>query len=164
MEEDRSDNGSENGSESEPQVYGNMDNLKVLVALSRDVPNLLQSAGSAIALLSDSTHNAELLAEADGTALEARKAGIQTHVRDYFKTLFRLKQILLQQSYALEEAGILLPVEDTKSNGGMGAMDVAVLNSRSRDVGLRKEKELVKEATEWLEQAKESEGAMDTGK
>jgi hypothetical protein len=60
---------------------------------------------------------------------------------------------MLAQVSALENAD-LIPTEASKvveygsgiTNAGLGGLDVGYLNSRVRDVGLSKERELVKEA------------------
>jgi hypothetical protein len=65
---------------------------------------------------------------------------------------------MLDQVSALEDAD-LIPTEASKvveygsgiTNAGLGGLDVGYLNSRVKDVGLSKERELVKEAREILE-------------
>jgi hypothetical protein len=70
----------------------------------------------------------------------------------------------MKQKDALVDAGIIPrePVKQTTQDG-MGAFDVAWLNSRSKDVGREKEKELVTEAKAWLEkmEAKEKDDVME---
>jgi len=73
-------------------------------------------------------------------------------VRDYYTTLKGIQVALLDQTSALEEAGILPPEQGRQdAQEGMGSFDVAWLNSRSKDVGCEKERELVAKAKAWLE-------------
>jgi hypothetical protein len=118
--------------------------------------------------------------------LEDHKKAFAQHSTDFFEGLQGIVARLRRQAYALEEAGIITPdmmglgsvqsrapdpaaagarggaaqpeVENIK-NGGLGNFDVGWLNSRGNKVGRDKEKELVIEAKELLEEvvaAKES--------
>jgi hypothetical protein len=99
-------------------------------------------------------------------------------VRTYFTTLKALERGLQKQTFALEDAGIIpadkeeprlgtaeqrqaiepqRAADDTVTNGGLGNLDVAWLNSRRRDVGIGKEQELRAEANAWLAGAREVE-------
>jgi len=72
-----------------------------------------------------------------------------------------LEKALIKQTEALEDAGIIPPekeqvvTESGITNGGLGSLDVALLNSRRRDVGLGKERELRAEVDAWLKEAGE---------
>ena len=88
-----------------------------------------------------------------------RKDAFLAHVRSYFSTLKGLQKSLDKQAQALEDSGIIpaerdpVAVHTGITNGGLGNLDVAWLNSRRRDVGLGKEKELRAEADVWLKEA-----------
>ena len=119
------------------------------------MPQLLKSAGAAIALLTNSSRSTELLSEENENGVDARKAAFLKHVRNYYTTLNQVQSTLMKQTTALEDAGILprdVPrAEDGITNSGLGGLDTAWLNSRSRDVGLDKERELVKATKQWLD-------------
>ena len=64
---------------------------------------------------------------------------------------------MLTEVDALEHSGLIKPdrpnemMDPAVTNGGLGNFDIGWLNARSRDVGVAKEAELLKEARELLE-------------
>ena len=153
---------------------------------------MLQSAGQAINVLTKSATvpplNEPFIEDNEGSELDEdgntgskpfdklapRKAAFSQHARAFYTTLHEVLQGLRQQTDALVQAG-LLPDEAPKkaqftqdiTNLGLGNLDIGYLNSRTRDVGLAKEAELVKEARQLLEtfvkddEQKETSDAMD---
>jgi len=118
---------------------------------------LLQSAGAAIAALTNSPHNAELLPDGQATSMDKRKIAFRSHVEQYYTKLNELDETLKRQTTALENAGILAKqetrAEEGVTNMGMGDLDIAWLNSRGRDIGLTKEQELLAQAKTFIEDA-----------
>jgi hypothetical protein len=135
----------------------------------QQIPVLLQAAGSAIQILTNSkspepsdatTSDDDLDSDniTDSAALKARKANFKAHTETFYETLHTIRATMLAQVTALENADLILP-EASKvmeygsgiTNAGLGGLDIGYLNSRVRDVGLSKERELVKEAREIVE-------------
>jgi Mediator complex protein len=157
------------------------DHVQTLSQVGESIPKLLESAGSAISLL---TNSASVAGSSVAVTDDQRKEQFQAHVRKYFTTLRHVQETLLKQTDALEDAGII-PIETAKpsitattigqkgagmpltvaegniTNGGMGKMDVSWLNSLGKDVGREKEKDVVKEAKEWLVSQNASEEIKD---
>jgi hypothetical protein len=118
------------------------------------------------------------------STLGDHKQAFAQHTTDFFTVLQGIVTRLRRQAYALEEAGIITPdnlgvqprapaaasvpgargapaqveAENVK-NGGLGNFDVGWLNSRGNKVGRDKEKELIVEAKELLEEAVAAKGA-----
>lgn len=127
--------------------------------------------------------------DATANSIEDHKKAFAQHTTDFFEGLQGIVARLRRQAYALEEAGIITPdtlglgsvqprvaaattapngrggasqpeVENVK-NGGLGNFDVGWLNSRGNKVGREKEKELVIEAKELLEDVVAAKGNAD---
>ena len=117
-------------------------------------------------MLTNSTHVSKSLSglpdiESESSGVDERKEAFLAHVRDYFSTLKGLEKALEKQTLALEDANIIPADREQQftetgiTNGGLGNLDVAWLNSRRRDVGLGKEQELRAEVDSWLKEAEE---------
>jgi hypothetical protein len=147
----------------------------MLLTFLQQIPTLLQAAGSAIQILTTSktpdpsettSSDDELDSEetTDSAALKARKANFKAHTETFYETLHAIRTTMLAQVTALENADLIL-TEASKvteygsgiTNAGLGGLDIGYLNSRVRDVGLSKERELVKEARELVEGMVEKE-------
>ena len=82
----------------------------------------------------------------------------------YYTTLRRIRDQLRAEVDALSEAGLLESSLDGSAlgpgatNGGLGDFDVSWLNSRAKDVGAGKERELVTELRVLLESYKNEKG------
>lgn len=143
------------------ELHNISDNIIVLSAISERIPKALASAGSAVALLTNSPQADNVLktspgtSNEDSTGLEARKEAFLAHVAAYYATVGAIKNSLNKQIDALEDAGILPIEKDQSDASGLGDLDVAYLNSQRRDVGVAKEQELRAEAEAWLKEARE---------
>jgi hypothetical protein len=139
---------------------------------SQKIPQILQHAGLAVNAL---TRNP--LPEHSGPGdeigpLAANKMVFKENYGAFIKLLAEVTESLNEEADALVEAK-LLPEKAAKkglgdgiTNEGMGNLDVGYLNSRTRDVGLAKEAELVKEMKAVLQKAvyrKEQEANGDDG-
>jgi hypothetical protein len=86
-----------------------------------------------------------------------RKRAFLAHVRTYYSTLRKLKDDLHVEVDKLSEAGLLgsefssAVLGPGVTNNGLGDLDIGWLNSRAKDVVSAKEKELVKELKELLD-------------
>ncbi|KAG8630805.1 hypothetical protein KVT40_002424 [Elsinoe batatas] len=130
----------------------------------------------------------------DPQSLDAAKQAFTTNAKTYFTTLQSVMARLRRQAYALEEAGIIsaeAPIlasassgpagriraqggpmgqktqteEERLTNGGLGGLDVAWLNSRVGKGGLEKEGEVLGEAKGLVEDALRGkrEGEVEMG-
>lgn len=95
-------------------------------------------------------------------SLDQRRTEFRKHVNNYFSTLNQIQTALLKQTSELEEASILAQQQGRQDGKeGLGSFEVAWLNSRSKDVGLEKEKELVAEAKAFLEKNHDNEAIKE---
>lgn len=113
------------------------------------------------------------------STLESRKQTFQQNSTDYYTNLQSIIARLRRQTYALEEAGIIssdadegfavkhapplagpprggggrpaAPQAEKITNNGLGEYDIGFLNSKANKVGAEKEKELVADAKQLLE-------------
>ncbi|KAF2400055.1 hypothetical protein EJ06DRAFT_522231 [Trichodelitschia bisporula] len=135
----------------DPKFVLKREKIEALAATSSKVPALLSEAGAAIQLLSDpSPPNV-----APGSD---RKALISAHVQTFNKCLREVYEELNAQVDALESAGIIFPNQQAAERLGPGinkdalkSLNMGWLNSRTKDLALAKEAELVQEAIEFLE-------------
>jgi hypothetical protein len=110
-----------------------------------------------------------------------RRELFTAHVQKYYSTLRQVQTTLISQTSALEEEGIIPADAPTVSdltarggpsgfsdrigarstdgdsdkgltNGGMGKLEVTWLKSQSKDISEVRERELVQEAKEWLQE------------
>lgn len=111
----------------------------------------------------------------DNDTIDAHKEAFTAHAKEYFTHVQSILARLRRQAYALEEAGIIAseapvygssaPTGDPQSragdrgrneqdekliNGGLGKLDVGVLNSRVNTIGADKEAQLLSDAREML--------------
>jgi hypothetical protein len=159
-------------------------NIQLLSELNATLPTLLSSAGSALSLLTKPSSSTSHIEAPPGNE-DIRKSLFEAHVTKYFTALKSLEDGLKKQVTALEEAGII-PAEPPAAvgqqagapmaglagsatgggstgdsgitNGGMGRFEVDWLNSQARDVGKQKEREVVRDAKEYLETLKTESG------
>jgi hypothetical protein len=137
--------------------------------------------------MSDSDEDTEMTNGNPKVTLEDRKDAFKQHSTAYYTHLQAIVARLRRQAYALEEAGIISPEANEMltvkhappmpgppgrgpppappqperiENNGLGSHEIGWLNSRANNVGAEKEKELVADARELLEDvlAQRSEG------
>lgn len=104
--------------------------------------------------------------------LASRHADFSEHILALNVSIKEVCQGLHKETDALVEAGLLPEAAPKKgsfgvdvTNGGLGNLDIGYLNSRTRDTGLAKEAELVKELKSMLEKfVEEKIGKGDSDK
>ena len=141
----------------------------------QDIPKLLLASSSAVAALTNKPIDSSSLPSDESSVdpsdpLAARKRAFLAHNRQFYTLLRSVRDGLRAEADALATAGLLdsTPANDELgpglTNGGLGDFDVGWLNSRTRDVGVGKERELVKQLRELLEQIKnEKKNMLETG-
>ena len=96
-----------------------------------------------------------------GHDIEAHKREFQTRTTEYFALAKRISDQLQKQAEALEDAGIVTgdsihtDARAEITNGGLGNLDVGLLNARVDDAGSRKEVELFEEMSALLKEVTE---------
>lgn len=139
------------------------DRIRELNDINRDVVAMLNSAGLAINALTcrpldPNGHADNAKGEEDIAMCEE---AFKSNTESYYTKLQSVVARLRRQTYALEEAKIILPEARTASsvdvsggkitNGGLGSLDVGYLNSRGNKVGAEKEAELIDDVKRLLE-------------
>jgi len=145
-----------------------------LVDTMQDIPKLLLASSSAVSALTNKPIDPSSLPADESSVdpsdpLAARKRAFLAHNRQFYTLLRSIRDGLRAEADALTAAGLLdsTPATDELgsdlTNGSLGDFDVGYLNSRTRDVGLGKERELVKQLRELLEQIKnEKKNILET--
>ncbi|KAF1810572.1 hypothetical protein P152DRAFT_515746 [Eremomyces bilateralis CBS 781.70] len=144
--------------------------INALNDIARDVPELLQAAGSAIsAMTSKPPSSTNHGSDASLDTLEGRKAEFRAQSKTFFTLVKTISERLQTEAQELEDSGTLLgdaaktETEEGVTNGGMGRFDIGVLNARASDVGKAKQNELLEEARKLLEaKVEESAGGQST--
>ena len=145
-----------------------------LVDTIQDIPKLLLASSSAVAALTNkpidpSSLPADEFSVDPSDPLAARKRAFLAHNRQFYTLLRSVRDGLRAEADALAAAGLLdsTPATDELgsglTNGGLGDFDVGWLNSRTMDVGVGKERELVKQLRELLEQVKNKKNMLENG-
>jgi Mediator complex protein len=137
----------------------------------QDIPKLLLASSSAVAALTEKPIDPSSIPADESSVdpsdpLAARKRAFLAHNRQFYTLLRSVRDGLRREADALAAAGLLDSTPTTEelgpglTNGGLGNFDVGWLNSRTRDVGVGKERELVKQLRELLEQIKNEKKEM----
>jgi len=143
-----------------------------LVDAIQDIPKLLLASSSAVAALTNKPIDPSSLPADESSVdpsdpLAARKRAFLAHNRQFYTLLRSVRDGLRAEADALAAAGLLdsTPATDELgsglTNGGLGDFDVGWLNSRTTDVGVGKERELVKQLRELLEQIKNKKNMLE---
>ena len=143
-----------------------------LVDAIQDIPKLLLASSSAVAALTNKPIDPSSLPADESSVdpydpLAARKRTFLAHNRQFYTLLRSVRDGLRAEADALAAAGLLdsTPATDELgsglTNGGLGDFDVGWLNSRTTDVGVGKERELVKQLRELLEQIKNKKNMLE---
>lgn len=143
-----------------------------LVNIMQDIPKLLLASSSAVAALTNKPIDPSSLPADESSVdpsdpLATRKRAFLAHNRQFYTLLRSIRDGLRAEADALATAGLLdsTPATDELgsglTNGGLGDFDIGWLNSRTKDVGVGKERELVKQLRELLEQIKNKKNMLE---
>ncbi|KAJ5893265.1 hypothetical protein N7495_004956 [Penicillium taxi] len=157
-------------SEEMPQVsahsFSSDDRIRQLNDIDKDVTKLINSAGLAIKALTNTPGDSTM----PHSSLESHKTQFKEATTHYFALLSSIDVRLRRQVYALEEASLLAPDSNSRTDAittGAGAagvvsgasnhLDISWLNSRKNTVGQDKEAELWAAARKFVENLDETE-------
>jgi hypothetical protein len=139
------------------KVYLPLDYPDPPLTVRQKIPQLIQHAGQAVnALTRNPLPEGSEASDEDGP-LAKNKTVFKDNYAAFLTMLNEVTESLNKEADALVEAK-LLPAHppkkgilgDSITNEGLGNLDVGYLNSRTRDVGLAKEAELVKEMKDYI--------------
>ncbi|KIW00849.1 uncharacterized protein PV09_07609 [Verruconis gallopava] len=126
--------------------------IQALAEISKKIPQLLHHAGQAVNALTRNPLPEDAEARDEDGPLAKNKTVFKDNYGSFLQLLTEVTNSLNEEADALVNSK-LVPARQPKkglegdhiTNEGLGNLDVGYLNSRTRDVGLAKEAELVKE-------------------
>jgi len=145
--------------------------IQALAEISKKIPKIIEHAGIAVSALTRKDLPAGSNGGDETGPLAANKVVFQQNYAEFLRLLAEVNGALNDEANHMVDAK-LMPEKAPKkgstadgvTNEGMGNIDVGYLNSRTRDVGAVKERELVGEMKGMLEKLIEEQEKRIHGK